>query len=376
MILTIDNADDYLLKKALLNAESVIDGDVKIFDNSRKNRNIRVIRKNNTSYLLKQPSIGDVYSATTIQREATLYKLIKMEKDLYSIKEIVPNIIEFDLKEIVLILEYINNSESYREYNYNLMSAGNLHLEVTSTLGRMIAIYHRDFERLLFKSKNGYPQSLSFLPRSLPFNIAVIRPNPFLLSIASPANIRLLKIIQQYPEILDFFENVYRDWYMQQTLVHGDIKWDNIIVVRNNQQKVIDIRIVDWELATVGDPAWDIGGILHDFIDFWINSLPITQSEDIEILVKSAQDYQDNLKKAIRSFWGGYITEIEMEENKLQSLLIRSARYCALRLIQKVFEAYQYSYDLSNQAIYSIQTSLNIVLNVYDAILHLFGIPI
>ena len=57
-------------------------------------------------------------------------------------------------------------------------------------------------------------------------------------------------------------------------------------------------------------------------------------------------------------------------------LIIKSTKYCAGRLIQKAYEYHQSAAELSNIAFYMIQVSLNIMKNIDDAIMHLFGIPL
>jgi hypothetical protein len=44
-------------------------------------------------------------------------------------------------------------------------------------------------------------------------------------------------------------------------LVHGDLKWDNCLM-----DGVNGVRVVDWETAAIGDPAWDVAGIVHEHI--------------------------------------------------------------------------------------------------------------
>jgi Phosphotransferase enzyme family len=43
-------------------------------------------------------------------------------------------------------------------------------------------------------------------------------------------------------------------------LVHGDLKWDNCLIDGDS-----GVRVVDWETAAVGDPAWDVAAIVHEY---------------------------------------------------------------------------------------------------------------
>lgn len=44
-------------------------------------------------------------------------------------------------------------------------------------------------------------------------------------------------------------------------LVHGDLKWDNMVVGDDGA-----LRVVDWEGAGLGDPAWDVAGLLQEYL--------------------------------------------------------------------------------------------------------------
>lgn len=54
------------------------------------------------------------------------------------------------------------------------------------------------------------------------------------------------------------------------SLVHGDLKHDNLLLLPGG-----DVRIVDWEMARLGDPAWDLAGLMFrplldpDAADAW-----------------------------------------------------------------------------------------------------------
>jgi hypothetical protein len=64
-----------------------------------------------------------------------------------------------------------------------------------------------------------------------------------------------------------------------------------------------------------------------------------------------------------------------IKSTEANQLLYKSAKYCAARLIHKAYESQQSSPQLSNTAIYMVQTSLNILNNIDDAVIQLFGIP-
>jgi hypothetical protein len=51
------------------------------------------------------------------------------------------------------------------------------------------------------------------------------------------------------------------------TPIHGDIKADNILVVpRHRGAPDCSIRLIDWELSGLGEPSWDLAGIVSGLL--------------------------------------------------------------------------------------------------------------
>ena len=78
--------------------------------------------------------------------------------------------------------------------------------------------------------------------------------------------------------------DVLRDWLVstmptpvEPALVHGDYKLDNVLIVPPNQDEPARVSaVIDWEMATVGDPRADLGYLLS----FWPEvgeSVPLTE---------------------------------------------------------------------------------------------------
>jgi aminoglycoside phosphotransferase (APT) family kinase protein len=51
-----------------------------------------------------------------------------------------------------------------------------------------------------------------------------------------------------------------------QTIVHNDFRFDNLVLAPNDPQRIMGV--LDWELATVGDPLMDLGGALA----YWVQA--------------------------------------------------------------------------------------------------------
>ncbi len=61
----------------------------------------------------------------------------------------------------------------------------------------------------------------------------------------------------------------------QPSLIHNDYKFDNVVLDPNNPVKIIGV--LDWEMATIGDPLMDLGGSMA----YWTDS---SDSEELQLI--------------------------------------------------------------------------------------------
>jgi len=368
-IIDIDNATGYLLNRKIIDTYSIVNGDLKIIDASRKNRNIKVLRTNDQSFLIKQSYKTDLNSSITLKREALLYALVQNYPKFSPLLDIVPHIHDFDENKNIILVEFIDGY-SWNEYIY-LIKDKDIGKETIFSLGKIIGTYHDIFKNMMKENL------LNFLPRS--FENSFLHPGPEIFINLSPANRELLKIIQRDLKLYGQMEEIFLKW-SPQTLIHGDIKFDNIILSLKNKEDLASnkkIVIVDWETASMGNPAWDIGSVFQEFIKLWLSIIPITGLESSEqLLITSAESFK-KIQSSMRVFWEGYISvaAINKSSNEINTLLIQSTEFCAVRLIQSIYEMNLSKAKLDNRSIYMIQISLNILKNVDNAVIHLLGIP-
>ena len=209
---------------------------------------------------------------------------MRTENEFNSFLDIAPKILDYDEKNNIMITEFVQglswNQYTTRELNMKLEK------EIIASLGKTIATFHRAYENASITNKK-----LQFLPRVFAFESLLVHPGPEVFINLSQANLKLLKIIQKDPKIYDILEELFADW-TPKTLIHGDIKFDNIIITKekNTRRNII----TDWELANIGDPAWDVGSIFQEFIRFWLYALPITGTEEAqELLNMSTESFQN-----------------------------------------------------------------------------------
>jgi Ser/Thr protein kinase RdoA (MazF antagonist) len=366
MILTRNNLADYLLERGLLSFESVVDGNLMVVEASRRNRNFKVIRKNHPGYFVKQIKEWEPQSIATLQCEATCYWLAQNDPRLSEtdLVQLMPRYYFYDSSRHALVTELLPDGENLSEYHRRL---GKFPMEIARQLGRRLGGYHRDAGEGLKESPHA-----SVFTRKVPWVLSVHQHSALLFNPLSAANARLLEIVRAYPEFQERLDALRAEWQVN-GLIHGDMKWDNCLVCAEDQENGESaLKVVDWEMADLGDVCWDVGAIFQAYLSFWISSIPSTGEAPSPELIARAQYPLEEMQPAIRAFWETYAESFEAA--KRQELLERSMKYGAARMIQTAYEWMYYSQQVTASTLYLLQVSMNILKNPTEAISSLLGL--
>jgi Ser/Thr protein kinase RdoA (MazF antagonist) len=369
--LSVDNATAYLVDRKLVSVASIVDGDLTIVDSARRNRNLKVISENGPSYLLKQPELSEDGSERTVRAEADFYELCQTDERLVAMRALLPRLVTYLAQDGVLVFELIKDGSTLWQH-YTGSPPVEFPTGVGPALGRALGECHAAFRTARLTAD----PRLSRLSSTAPWILWVHKPGPEILERISAANLKTIKILQKEAQLSQRLDAVRKLWRVE-TLIHNDIKNDNVLVRKGDDAKAstLEVKIVDWELVQLGDPAWDVGGALSDFLLFWIASIPLSSTRTAEAMLAEAQYPLETLQPAMRGFWRQYRTAAGLGGDESASLLVRSALYAAARLIQSAYEQSQGAPTLSNSAVAMLQVAANIMADAEAALLPLFGIP-
>jgi thiamine kinase-like enzyme len=355
----------YLLKNNYSTAESIINSDLTITDVSRRHRNLKVINKKGQCYLLKQ-GVGPE-GVAAIAHEAKVYELLTSDHQNNKFADFLPRYYGYDAEQHILVLEFLNDWQDLREY---YTSNGRFSLSVAAEMGKALSTLHR-----ITTVESNFGHRFGKFTDTKPWITFLYRPDARIFRDVSGASVQLIKIIQKFGEFGELIDDLRQEW-RNQTLVHFDIKWDNCLVSSSgNVLRKKRIKLVDWELAGVGDPCWDLGSVFNDYLSFWLFSIPITGETPPEKFHELARYPLYRMKPAIHSFWQSYMESMQLDRISVHNWLLRSVKYAALRLIQSAFEQTQISAQLTGSAVCILQLSMNILCRPSEAASRLLGIP-
>jgi len=376
-MLDVDTAVAFLLERGLVERDWIVNGDLTLRSAARRNRNLRIEGPGGAGYLIKQPDELAPAGRRTLTSEAAFYEFCQQEAAAAPVARLLPRLVLRDRDSALHALELIPGAATLAAYHLG-RSPDEFPVGPSHRLGHGLGTLHRVF-RLPGLAND---PRLNWLGRSVPWVFGAHRkPTPAMLADLSPAGARVFRIIQSEAGLGAALDNLRQMW-RHETLIHGDIKSDNILVgaPRDRHEAQEDaVWIVDWEFVQIGDPAWDLASAIHDFLIFWTSSMPLEPDLSAEAMIDQARYPLSALRPAIRAFWHGYREAAGLgapgNEPESQALLRRAVAFSAARLIMAAHELSLEQEELPAQAVILLQLGANILADPESGQVQLYGFP-
>ena len=349
----------YLLDRGLLEARDVVAGDLVVVELIRRHHNFAVMLGKSPGLFVKQiqdQPMAQPMAAQTLQKEAAFYALLDADPALAPIRALLPRFHAYDPDRHMLVVEMVAGA---RDVHAMYRLGGEFSPQVAARIGEAIARYHDVAQRELVGKAN----------------VAIFtRQTPWILSFhlfrgpvqgLSAANGQLMQILQSYPDFARALDHLRNTWRFE-TLIHGDMKFENCLVTPDT------IHVVDWEIADVGDAAWDVGSIFQAYLMWWLSSLPASADANED---KAAYPIE-TIQPAIRAFWNAYANALRLEGAQADAMLERATACAGARMLQSIYESLSYAPALTPNAIHEVQAAVNILRQPRAAASDLLGIPV
>ena len=190
---------------------------------------------------------------------------------------------------------------------------------------------------------------------NIPWILGCGATNPSLPSFKSVEEELFWKRLRGDRRVTHFIDMTRRFWH-QQCLIHGDIKFSNILAPEARNP----IQIIDWELLSLGDPLWDIAGFAASLL--LINAAPSRASSE------AFKIYLSQIERIISVFhevYSAYLPKLKLGGKG--AFVDVATRYAVVRLIQFGFESIQpgvkrnqyKTFDIHDFALYVAHTTMN-----------------
>ena len=356
----------YLAGEGLLSREHIVDGGLSLAMSRSRNRYVLVKQRNGPSYFVKQAMESEAMTAETVAREAEVYRGVYGDDRLASVRPLLPAFHLYDRKQGILVTELIKDAETLAACHNRLRACPP---ELARRIGAAIAGFHH------VRFAEGRPQAALF-PQVPPWIFKLHVESDVSSLRRSRAAGALVDMLLQAPD-LGAQLGALRETWRRDTLIHADMRWENVLLApRSAPLEARRLTIVDWELADIGDAAWDVGGILQAYLNFWIFSMPPDADLAAEARAAAATRPLEAVQAAIQALWAGYVEASDVYRAEPGPFLERCAAMMGARMLVTSFEMGAWSDQLPAHALMIAQTGLNVLKSPSDALKELLGLEV
>lgn len=364
MRLTKHNLCHYLLDKGFIDFKSVVDGDFSVIQQQGRNLVFKVIRTKNPGLFVKQLVEMNQQNIYLMQKEATSYWIFTNDPDFAFLKELVPKYFGYDAQAQVLVTEFITGAGNLHDI---FIKEASQHAGYARQIGKILALLHIDI-----KDKVKEKSSLQFFTQQIPWALQFGELNPAATFPGTPAP-QLFYMVQQHPEFSAAISKLKEEWHPS-CLIHGDIKLANFVSTPINGKEDPPVKLIDWEIADIGDPCWDIGGAFQAFLGPWALSFDNQKPHQAEFLPSMKCFDISQAHSSIDAFWDSYKKERKPGVEESRRILLKSTRFMAARLLQTAVESITMSKHVPPNNVRLLQTAQNILADPEKAVTQLLGL--
>jgi 5-methylthioribose kinase len=386
-ILDTDNVFEYLIK---LNYCNVADRDTsRVTEIFAKNFNLLISFADGKNLLIKQePHDCDGQAIGEFQAAWRMQELVKSFPDFgETIRNFLPDLLHFDPESSILVVKYLTD---YCDLNDYYVQGNKFPIKIARSIGQLLAnIHSQTFQRTEYQC---------FLNNSAAelLNIDETTPNfkREILAVSDPAiNIirridritpdkfqemphecfQFFKLYQRFPSLSQAIVDLGNS-IMPSCLVHNDLKINNILLDLNWELPGSQVvRLIDWERAGWGDPAFDLGSILGSYLEIWLDGLVISNAlsiqESLQLATTPLELLQPSLLSLVQSYLDGFPAMIDARPDYLD----RAIQFAGLALIHRVEITIQGNRMFGNHGIIMLEVAKQLLCNPTAVMDTLFG---
>jgi hypothetical protein len=352
-----------------------------------KNFNLAIEFSNGRQLLVKQErhndlgeSQGEFWAAWRIGNLVEQFPALG-EK----ISGFLPELLHFDPDNSILIVNYLSNycdlSRYYdREHQFPI--------QIPQTIGQLLATLHSqtfqqpDYQRYLdptidildgvtpIEPHQDRERETSYSAIDIIHRLTRITPHVFR---QMPLEcLQFLKLYQRFPSLTQAIAEL-GEAVVPSCAIHNDLKLNNILLDldwESPESKII--RLIDWERAIWGDPAFDLGCLLGSYLEIWLEGLAISNllsiNESLQLAITPLELLQPSLLALVQSYLAGFPEILVARPDYLD----RAVQFAGLALIQRIEITIDEERTFGNCGIVMLQVAKQLICTPRAAMKTLF----
>jgi Phosphotransferase enzyme family len=366
--LSSENVFEYLVQQGLCTSEDY--GPEHIESKSSKNFNLLVTLKNTQKLLVKQeacPQEGKV--SDEFLNDWKIHQFINEFEGVSFLKELSARIVHFDHNHGILVSEYLDEYHDLGDF----YTQGNFFPDqIAALIGSNLATIHQSTLNN-HQHRDFFCKDLSMPEHYYTHKIMKIGPEVF--GSISSDGMQFFVLFQRYESLREAMIEAIKS-FTPYCLVHNDLKPANILLHvhwEDNPEASI-IRFIDWEFSTWGDPAFDVGSVIANYLKIWLDSLMISASisitEALHLAGTPLEYLQPSMVEVIRAYLKRFPEILEHQPQFLKQVM----RFSGLVLIQKIQTSIREQEPFDNTDICMLQVAKSLLCSPNQSVQNIFGV--
>jgi Phosphotransferase enzyme family len=362
------NVFEYLIQQGLCTSKDYEPEHIE--SKSSKNFNLLVMLKDGQKLLVKQESCPqESKTRNEFLNDWKIHQFIYEFKEVSFLKDLSARIVHFDHNHGILVCEYLDKYHDLDDF----YTQGNFFPEqIAALIGRNLATIHQ--------STLNKPQHRDFFCKDLSipehyYPDKIMRIGPEVFGSISLDGMKFFVLFQRYGSLREAMIEAIKS-FTPCCLVHNDLKPANILLHvdwENNPQASI-IRFIDWEFSSWGDPAFDLGSVIANYLKIWLSSLVVSSSisitEALRLSGTPLEYLQPSMVEVIRAYLKQFPAILECEPQFLKQVM----RFSGLVLIQKIQTSIREQEPFDNTDICMLQVAKSLLCNPKQSVQTIFGV--
>ncbi|HEX8166134.1 MAG TPA: aminoglycoside phosphotransferase family protein [Beijerinckiaceae bacterium] len=315
-MLTRRDALHHLIRLGLLTPDDLVAQSITASEYLGRNHLVRIERPGAPCYIVKRPRDANTPDAATMWTEAAIFWLSVHDPVFAVLAPWMPKYYHYDEPNKVLTIELIAASDSLMAKQ---MAGAILDPRLLRDVGRAFGTLHGPASQVLREER-----TRRLFRTGIAWVLTLGAPlSPYVPG--TPAAQSIVAALLQRPDALAALAQARADW-RDAHIVHGDAKAANVLILENGS-----VRVIDWEIAGLGDGLWDVAGIVHSLL----MPNPMAAPESLAAAQMRAQALIDAL-------WEGYVEAFPPPAH-LADPRVALLRLAGARMVQTCLEGTQFA---------------------------------
>jgi Phosphotransferase enzyme family len=375
-LLSSGNVFDYLVEQNLCKSEDR--ASAQVIAKEYKNFNLLVRLDPQRSLLVKQERHNvEGNTRGEFWYEWRVYELFQHFSELRDLRLLTSEILHFDPNRSILVLDYLND---YADLSQFYSSSQTFPTAIASSLGATLATFHRKtYERQPYKdflSGAGQPHPIKI--RSPRFLRGLERIGPGVFSRICTDGLDFWRLYQRYESLHQAMADVSQT-FTPCCLTHNDLNLKNILLdvggepSSYNASSDPSVRLIDWEFVSWGDPAFDLGMVLSNYLKLWLGSLVVSDAINIETALRLATIPLDRLQPSLTAIVCAYLDQFPEILERRPNFLRQTIQFAGLILIKRIQGKLEQLNSFDNIGICTLQVAKTLLCKPEASISMVFG---